>query len=194
VLLRPALVAATTAVLVGLPLGVAEAATYRHADPQGDVQSQATDSTTGDMSPAPDAKDPDVTRLTVAHASRKVSVRLRLRDLTRTGQVEGVVIYLRTNEHVRREVDVMAGPGMWRGQVDFSSPRRSLHCKGLTHDLDYDHNVATVSIPRSCLSRPRWVQVGVGAIKMTDTTAYADDAQSTTVGNYPVWSPRVHRG
>jgi hypothetical protein len=146
------------------------------------------------MTPAPDVKDPDVTRLTVAHRARKVSVRLRLRDLTRTGQMEGVVIYLRTNEHVRREVDVVAGPGGWRGQANFSSPRRSLRCKGLAHHLDYDQNVVTVTVPRSCLSRPRWVQAGVGAVKLTDSTAYVDDAQSQTVGNYPVWSPRIRRG
>lgn len=193
-LIRPALVAATTAALTLLPLGVAQAQTYRHSDPQGDVMSQPADSTTTDMTPAPDAKDPDVTRLTIAHRARQVTVRLRLRDLARTGQAEGVMVYLRTNEHVRREVDVFAGPGAWRGQVDFSSPHRSLSCKGLTHHLDYDQNVVTVTVPRACLSRPRWVQAGVGAVKMTASTAYADDAQSATVGNNPVWSPRIRRG
>jgi hypothetical protein len=38
---------------------------------------------------------------------------------------------------------------------DEEDPRR---CRGLRRDFDTDRGVFTVSIPRVCLDRPRWVQ------------------------------------
>jgi hypothetical protein len=33
-------------------------------------------------------------------------------------------------------------------------------CSGMRHSFDYARNVATVSIPRSCLGKPSWVRIG----------------------------------
>ncbi|HEY6933611.1 MAG TPA: hypothetical protein VI452_09445 [Marmoricola sp.] len=193
--IRPALVSAAAAAALALvPLGAASAQTYQHSDPAKDVASQSVDSTTNASTPAPTTKDPDIVRMTVRHTGQRVNTRLRLRDLARTGDLAMVGLKVRTNEHVHRELDVFSAPGQWGGRTMFSSPRKSVTCKGVRHHLDYATNVITLSIPSSCLSNPRWVQVGVGAVRLSGKTAYGDDAQSSTMANNLHWSPRIHRG
>jgi hypothetical protein len=193
--IRPALLSAAAAAALALaPLGAATAQTYHHSDPAKDVASQPVDSTTNASTPAPTTKDPDIVRMTVRHTRQRVNTTVRLRDLARTGSMAMVGLRVRTNEHVHRELDVFSGPGQWGGQAMFSSPTKSVTCKGVRHHLDYATNVITLSIPSSCLSNPRWVQVGIGAVKLDGKTAYGDDAQSTKMANSLHWSPRIHRG
>jgi hypothetical protein len=201
VLVRTSLVTAAAAALAIVPLTAANAQTWRHTDATGDVQSVAGDADT--PTPAPDAVDPDATSVRVSHGPRKVTVRTQFQDLAKASDsFYAFLLQVRTNERVHRQLEVDAGPGMWHGQVTFSSPRKVLHCRGLARSIDYTANTVTVTIPRSCLSNPRWVQVGDAAVKFTgldatDVTAgtgYVDDAGSPDVGNNIAWSPRIHRG
>jgi hypothetical protein len=51
-----------------------------------------------------------------------------------------------------------------------------------------------VSVPRGCLSLPRWVRAGGGSGSMQDHTLYADDAQlDAGVGDDLVLGRRVRR-
>ena len=199
-LVRTALVAAATAALTIVPLTAANAQTWRHTDTTGDVQSVVGDA---DPTPAPDAVDPDATSVRVSHGPGKVTIRTQYQDLAKASDgFYAFFFQLRTNERVNRQLEVDAGPGMWRGQLSFGSPRKKLHCRGLARSIDYTANTVTVTVPRSCLSNPRWVQIGDAAVKVigpdaTDAnsgTLFADDAVSPNVGNNLAWSPSIHRG
>jgi hypothetical protein len=206
VLIRPVLAATAAAAMVVVPVTAAQAQTWRHADATGDVQSMpvASDATTGTVEPG--VTDPDIRTVRVSHAPRKVTMRVQFVDLAAAKDVGYFFVFqLRTNERLHRQVELDAGPGMWRGQVSFSSPRRELRCKGLARSVDYIQNVVTVTVPRSCLSNPRWVQAGSGAAKITGlnlndpgsigtATAYVDDAGSDKLGNNLAWSPRIRKG
>jgi hypothetical protein len=175
--------------------GTAAAQTLTDVDQRGDVQSFTMESE--EPAPAPTVANGDVVRTVFNHAERRVSVRVTYADLLRIGQFRSDSLRLVTNEGVRREVSVFAGPGMWRGQADMVRPSgRPVDCD-VAHKIDYDRNVVTVSFPRSCVSNPRWVRLGMGAVWMDgESRAYADDAQidgRINPENLKL-SPRLRRG
>lgn len=211
-LIRPALVAATTAALVLLPLGVANAQTYEHFDAVHDVQTATfDDEATQDMpdfTPAPAQADPDIRRVKINHGAHRLSVRVHFRDLTRSQTAFSIYsVMIRTNEHKRREVDIFAAAGMWKGQAGVATARGDeVHCKGLRHHISYRLHDVLFRVPRSCLGDPRWVQVAGISVKevlnlpsdpdSTDitATAYVDDAFSDGINLRRMnWSPRIHR-
>ena len=47
----------------------------------------------------------------------------------------------------------------------------------VAHTTDYSANVVTISLPRTCLSSPRLVRIGYGAITFPDGSSFfLDDA------------------
>lgn len=186
------------AVAAGLAVGTAGTAaaqTLTDVDQRGDVQSFTMDSE--EPAPAPTVANGDILRTVFNHAERRVSVRVKYADLRRIGQFRNDGIKVVTNEGVRREVSVFAGQGMWRGQADMVRPSgRPVDCD-IAHKIDYDRNLVTISFPRSCVSNPRWVRLGMGAVWMDGSSrAYADDAQidgRINPENLKL-SPRLRRG
>jgi hypothetical protein len=76
----------------------------------------------------------------------------------------------------------------------------------LARRAQHDTNVVVVSIPRSCLSKPRRVKVAAmagdevkattptdGSAPVTTDTSYFDDAQNSEFGSNETWSPRLHK-
>lgn len=183
-------------------LGPTAAQTLTVNDARGDVlrYTMPADET---AEPEPEAvADPSVTngdvlRTTIRHSARRIAVRVKFADLKRAGMFRGDFLSLRTNEGVRREVSLMAGQGLWRGETDMARPSgRPVKC-AIRHRIDYGTNVVKLSFPRRCASSPRWVQVGLGSMWAgTDMeTFYMDDAQiAGEVRDVLVWSPRVRRG
>jgi hypothetical protein len=70
------------------------------------------------------------------------------------------------------------------------------------HAIDYVKHKVTLTVPRSCLGNPRWVEAGEITVRVVDQrtatgstqTAYGDDAFSPYVSNSIHYSPKVHRG
>ena len=188
----------TLAISAGLAVstaGSAAAQTLIDVDQRGDVQSFTMESE--EPTPAPTVANGDVLRTVFNHAERRVSVRVMYADLRRVGQFRNDGIRVVTNEGVRREVSVFASEGMWRGQADMVRPNgEPVECD-IAHKIDYDRNLVTVSFPRSCVSDPRWVRLGMGAVWMDgESRAYADDAQIDGRINPDTLklSPRLRRG
>ena len=188
----------TLAISAGLAVGTAGTAaaqTLTDIDQRGDVQSFTMESE--EPTPAPTVANGDVLRTVFNHAEQRVSVRVAYADLRRVGQFRSDSVRVVTNEGVRREVSAFAGPGMWRGQADMVRPSgRPVDCD-VAHKIDYDRNVVTISFPRGCVSNPRWVRLGMGAVWMDGSSkAYADDAQidgRINPENLKL-SPRLRRG
>ena len=204
--LRRALV--TLGIAAGMTVtgvGPSAAQTLTVNDARGDVLSYSMpaepDGTVEEVEPepvlAPTVSNGDIVRTTIRHSARRVAVRVKFADLRRTGVVRGDFLAVRTNEGVRREVSLMAGPGLWRGQVDMARPDgRPVRC-AVRHRINYDTNVVKLSFPRRCVSSPRWVQVGLGSMWADSTmeTFYMDDAHvAGKLGEHLRFSPRVRRG
>ncbi len=192
----------TLAVAAGMTVasvGPAAAQTVTVNDARGDVlrYTMVDENTEPEAAAAPGVTNGDVVRTTIAHTATRVAVRVKFADLKRTGELRGDFLSLRTNEGVRREVSLMAGPGMWRGQVEMTRPNGRPVRYAVRHQINYDTNVVRVSFPRRCVSAPRWVQLGLGSMWAGSgmETFYMDDAQlDGQVGDVLAWSPRVRRG
>jgi hypothetical protein len=168
------------AVTVGLTLasaGTAAAQEFAVTDARGDVQAFVGESNT--PTAAPDTKNGDIVRTVFRHNDRRISVRVKFVDLLRTGQFNGHVLRIVTNEKLRRDVTVMTGPNFWRGTAEMSRPNGTpVDCE-IQHKIAYDTNVVTLSFPRSCVSDPRWVRLGLGSVTSSadGSKGYLDDAQ-----------------
>lgn len=191
----------TVAIAVGLTLGTAGTAaaqTFSVQDARGDVLAydMASDSDTG--TPAPGVENGDVWRTVFRHNDRRISARIKFADLQRRGVMSGYIVRVVTNEKVRRDVIIYAGPQHWRGDSQMARPNGNPVECNIAHNINYDTNVLTLSFTRSCVSDPRWVRMGAGSFWMNGAaqTAYQDDAQlpgrvnDTTVK----LSPRIRRG
>jgi hypothetical protein len=195
------LAGAATLTLTGL--SPATAARWAHDDALGDVQS-VTDTFdpgtgeghTGEPTSAPDNTDTDVDRVSLRHSSNRVVLHLDLRNITVNS---GIAVYdIRTDV---RNYSVMQRLGTDRSFPAFDISRANgnrVRCAGVERSVDRAANRATLSIPRRCLDRPRWVRVGTGAAKFKETetsfTVLLDDAvrDAGTTDDLAL-SPRVRR-
>ncbi len=192
----------TLALAAGLAVstaGTAAAQTFSVRDAHGDVLAyDASGDAETAGTPAPGVKNGDVWRTVFKHADRRVSARIKFADLRRKGVMSGYIVRVVTNEKVRRDVVIFAGPQQWRGEAQMSRPNGNPVECDVKHAINYDTNVITLSFPRGCVSDPRWVRMGAGSFWMDGAmeTAYQDDAQlsgrvrETTVK----LSPRIRRG
>jgi hypothetical protein len=183
---------ATTVVLAtAMP---AHAAKVVLKDATGDVW-------TGDETPveAGSKVNGDLKKTVITHSSKKIVVKATYTDLAKNSDMLMFGAYLRTNEGLKRGVFLTAAPGSRKGEVEFSkgSNEAKASCAHLTHAIDYVANTITISVPRNCVSSPRWVQVQPGALTMafeSETMGMTiDDALSA--GPEPkTWSPKVKVG
>ncbi len=169
-------------------------------EPESDFEDECSSESSGT-----DAswREGDITRFAVRHTARKVILRTTFRELTRTEGFGVSIGMIRTNERLNRVVSVFFDNEFApNGEVDLSRPNGdSVRCR-VGKSIDFTSNVIEVRIPRTCLSSPRWVKVGVGQLTMSITgdeangsAAFAaDDALSSTVRDELTWSPRVRRG
>lgn len=194
---RTALTLALAAGLTFTTAGTASAEGLTVRDARGDVQAHdmQTEEPTGQAGVA----NGDIVRTVMRHNDRRISVRIKYVDLRKKvgdGRVD--VVRVVTNEGVRRDAHVFAGPGMWRGEAGMSRPNGNPVDCGVKHKIDYDKNVTTLSFPRRCVSNPRWVRLGVGAMWMKSQASvyYADDAQidGRVKANSLELSKRLRRG
>ena len=185
--------AALAAVLV--PVGAASAESLTVNDQVGDTW---LDDYSGDVetyTPSGSWTNDDLVRTVVRHGDRRVVVKAKYADLKRSADPLILVVRLRTNESLKRDVAVetVSSP---RGSVMFAKHSGAdVKCTGLTHDVDYDADRVTVSVPRSCLSNPRWVQATVGAVAMTDEYhVHVDNGHNTGHHEPNTWTARIRRG
>jgi hypothetical protein len=188
----------TLAIAAGLIVASATSASAESltvTDPRGDLR--AYDVENGEPGNAGSVSNGDIVRSVLRHGDTRISVRVKFSELRKIGEFRGDAIRVVTNEGVKRDVSTSAGPGMWSGESDMSRPNGTLVDCAVAHRIDYDRNVVTVSFPRSCVSNPRWVRLGVGAMWMSSGTGmyYVDDAQvDGNVNDSVRLSPRLSRG
>jgi hypothetical protein len=173
-----------------------------HNDTPADVLTITWDGETeADPVPAPEATDGDILRTAVDHRLRKVILIVKYTELRRVDPVMHFVSLV-TNESLRRDVVVTPDADHPQGKVIFAKGSGTrLRCAGLERRIDYTANTLRLEIPRSCLSAPRWVRVGVGAVRTHETgpesgETFIDDAnRNGALGSaHPAFGARVRRG
>lgn len=188
-LVRSALVVAA-AMTVPLAPTAAHADKYVRADASGDVVSFTKSADT----PAPAQVNGDVVRSTVRHKAKRVVLTMRFNDLDGSGYT--VFAYSVRTSKMTRDVALVTFPGHHAGKVVMTTPKgKKVRCR-LARSIDYTANTATVSIPRSCVGKPRWVKVGMAMVTSPNpdfTTGFADDSGTTGDFSQPKWTPRVYR-
>lgn len=179
-LLRSAVVLAAVAVV--LVPSAAHADADSHRDAVGDVRSVAYDPDTDQVVESPSTAEPaaklgDMTKIKVSHTSSSLTFVLRYRDLAKAGfsHVHEVVIVTPTTA---RYVDVVAGPGGWKGKAQMSKPNRKKVACAIDRRIDYGDNVVTIKVPRSCVGNPKVVKVGAVAIIGYGSKLFYDEAYS----------------
>jgi hypothetical protein len=189
--LSTTLLAATTGLAVLVP-SQAYAGSYVRPDATGDVSSQTDD---GPYVRTPSRVEGDVRTSGVSYAGRRVTVAIGFAQLTQTTEITGHLLRLRTNKGKVRDVTVIAGPGQWAGRTQLTKGNGNRVRCALGHRIDYVADRVTVSIPRKCLGKPRWVRVGIGVVSVQDEVFFADDAATNGVLRAnPILGPIVRRG
>jgi hypothetical protein len=196
----------TLAVAAGLTIGAAgpaSAETLTVRDARGDVMSFKMSDMGDDpeaepqMTLRPNVANGDVLRTVFRHTSDRVAVRVTFAELKRAGEFRGDFVRVVTNEGVRRNVSIYAGRGMWKGEAEMTRPNDTTVRCAVRHKIDYDTNVVTVSFPRTCVSNPRWVRLGLGSmwVRSDMEEFFMDDAQlKAEVKDDLKLSPRIRRG
>ena len=166
--MRRILVAAVAALMsAGVALGPAGAASAARAvvdDGTSDVFAMKYDVDTGAYYYPPMGSLPntDVVRTTVKHTRTAVRFTAEYVDLVEGGDVSGPEfdVLLRLSTGLNATLNVWEDtPGtidtfLWRP----GTPHPKAPCAGVKGDVDYDKNVVTGSVPRSCLGDPAWVK------------------------------------
>jgi hypothetical protein len=187
--IRSALVL-TAATLIPLMPTAAHADRLVQNDAVGDVVSVSGESAT----PLPDRTEGDIAYSKIRHRDRRVILTMRYRELS-TGQDMLHYFAIRTSK-MTRYVYLSASTGHWGGVVQMRNAHdKKVRCH-VTKKIDYTANTAMVSVPRSCLGKPRWVKVAMAQASYdasSATTFMIDDARANGNFTRPTWSPRVYR-
>ena len=175
--MRPLVVAALCAALVAAAPATARAQTVGDPDTVGDMVTFNDDDT---AVVAPDRALNDVSSTTLAHRAHRLTIDVDYVDLRRRagGDYQSLFIVMKTNEGVRRYVSLDAWRRHWSGEAAVLTGRLRPTTCTVRHSIDYDADVTKVSIPRRCLSNPRWVTFRIAAVAQGDDGYFADDALS----------------
>ena len=200
--LRAGLVALVAGAALLAPLS-ATAETVVIKDRTGDVWTMTEDTETWEteFSKAGSVANTDIENVKIAHSARKVKVWARYADLRRSQDFVIFGFGVRTNESVRRDAYVFSFD---RLEDKFLVRRngRLVTCRGMRAEVQWPQDEVELDIPRSCLSKPRWIQVRAFAQSMPgEQLDSADgpfvahiDAVGKTGWNPNTWSQRISRG
>jgi hypothetical protein len=204
--LKAAIFATTVAAAVIAPAAAASAASTTVKDGAGDVWENTYDAATdGDVwTPTESAYNTDVVSTVIKHNLNRVSIKMTYNDLQKQPDVSiSALVNMRFDQGARRFAFVDASPGSWGGssQVFKNNAKTGpapVACGGLTHAVDYVANTVTMSIPRTCLGSPRWIEANVLSRSTGDLDADVqrnlfDNGQSAGHGAGG-WSARLRRG
>ena len=196
-LTHPLLIAALAAGLVVAGSSAAQAQSITDIDTAGDMV--GTNDENQDPHPTPNQVRNDVLRTTMTHRARRISIRVKYAELRRLDDGHGQSVQMVTNEGVRRNLDISAGPGRWAGRAWISRGRDGVRVRcAIRHKLNYRDNVIAVSFPRRCAGHPRWVKFRVVGFRFVGDGDYYDDAFRDApflgfLGDTSAQSRRVYR-
>jgi len=165
-----------------------------HQDATKDMVSFNLDSEDDTPTPAPGRRDGDIRGISATHAARKVLVTVRYVELTRNPDFSIPVFRMRTNENQLRHVEVLPGTRTRPSRAFMYNGRgQGVRCR-MTTSFQIVANKVTLGVPRTCLSHPRWVQVGAGIVSLVEPRIFVDDAYlNGRIRDQLAFGPRLFR-
>jgi hypothetical protein len=111
-----------------------------------------------------DLPSADVTRAVIRHRVGTVLVRQRFVDIRRVGkQTYWTGFGTSTGDYFTELVSRRGSRAGHLRLLDGPAGDR-VPCPGLSHRIDYAHDVVIVRVPRTCMEGPRWVSANIGNI------------------------------
>ncbi len=184
------------------PTGAAYAASHTVDDATGDVWEPVWNSETEtvDYLEAGSLLNVDVDKVVVVHTDRRIVVTTTYAELKKQEITLAPSSRMRFNDGpaVGMMVDTWS---KWSGEsVLYKKSGMPIRCAGFDHTIDYTANTVQLSVPRSCVGNPRWVEVnyvGLGNVEDPEVESgyrnYEDTAHTSASG-WNGWSARVKRG
>ena len=184
------------------PTGAAYAASRSVDDGTGDVWEPVWNAETGTVAnvEAGSVLNVDVDKVVVRHTARRIVVTTTYADLQKQE------ITLAASSRMRFDDGPAVGMMVdtwqkWSGEtVLYKQSGMPIKCAGFDHAIDYTANTVQLSVPRSCVGDPRWVQVnyvGLGNVEDPESASgyrnYEDSAHHAGSG-WNGWSNRVRKG
>lgn len=199
----------TSAVALCVP-GAAHAERVVTQDPAGDVFYQDfSGGQEGGSAPvlAPNNAGIDITRTIVNHRAERLRLSMRFRDLSSRGQLYSVFRVATPKRNYMLFVYRLRGPrATVQASLENEINGREVKCQGLRASLAPRTDTLAASVPRKCLSSPRWVKIGAGASTMRSmpdragVRVHSDDGHHAGVPSGDMESaelalgPKVRRG
>lgn len=149
----------TTTLTVLATAGTAHAGSWAHRDARGDVfRSSMSDDAVATADPAD--RTADITRFSVRHSARTVTLTLSLRDLR--GGDSMLVSRLVTPKNEYELAILRTADLRMFSLVDAAAEGDELTCRGKRASYDTRRDRIRITIPRTCLGSPTWVRAGAG--------------------------------
>jgi hypothetical protein len=168
------LVAALTATALLVPTA-AHAGKSVHRDAVGDVVSMSMEDESEELTPAPDQKRGDVTRTVANHRAKRVTFKVKMRELPRRASMHGISTRIITKQR-SYSLDIFR-PGFGKDAILSTRRGKVIECEGLSHARNDKRRTVSFSVPRSCLGDPRWVRLGAGVFHISNgTKAFLDES------------------
>jgi hypothetical protein len=156
------------------------------------------DTQTDDWYDAGSKLNVDVLKTVVKHTNTTLVIKVTFAELKKQQVTFSTVDRLRFDQGPKLIAAIDTNT-KWGGTEVLSHlpSGQPVKCPGMTHSIDYTTNKVQMSIPRSCLGNPGWVQVNSLARGTEDAQgvihSYVDNAEQ--VGHADVtWSSKIHKG
>lgn len=200
---KAALLAGVVLAAVLAPAGAASAQQVAFHDSSADVWESVWDDEAAALEQARAGSQPnvDIVSSVVRHTGHKLILTHTFADLNRSTTRFAVVDRLRF-DNGRRVMAAVTAVERWRGTPMLLRLRHDVRikCHNLDHSIDYVTNTIVLSIPRSCIGNPKWVEVNTFAAGIQNDRdseigfhSYFDNGQNTSY-RYGGWSRRIHQG
>lgn len=143
--------------------GTAHAGTWSHQDARGDVMRFSMTDDGETITRDPSDKTTDITRISVNHSARKVTVTLKVRDLTRgDAMVVGRLVTPKSDFSV---LVVRSAEMRMFTLTDQDADEVAVRCRGKKISLDAALDRIRLTLPRTCLGSPKWVRAGAALVR-----------------------------
>lgn len=170
------------------------------SDASGDVLVGGLSTDRDAVTAAPGNATADIVETTVDHGVDVVTIAAEFRDL-RPHQYLDLTAYV-TTDRTGSRLPAQASALAYRGEtsVDLYDASGS-RCPGAAVDIDFAADTVTMSLPRSCLAEPRWIEAEVTAATMRYDAApddprgdavWEDHALGTGRAGWDAPVPRLH--
>ena len=174
---------------LAVPLVVAPGASADkavHRDARHDV---VAFNRSGEISPRPGARDPDIVRAVVRHREYGVTMRFRFREFRAPAQRGFLGRILTPTSRYRFAGLILSGDQ----DVALTRNDRYIDCPNLTFKFAFKRDFFRTRIPRHCLGSPRWIKVGI-VMNRQNSITLLDDAFSRSFHNdFGALTRRLHR-